>query len=461
MNKTRNLVLLACSVLLIATPASAEDDDGDKPKDNIQSVNSLDKEDLSVPEAAAFAVLGLTPQNVVRPTSPGRFFTSLLNGVDDDGNLQTGFAIEVSPYMITRGNKLELSEYNDNDWKRFLARTSLSLATAKGLSEEDESVRMALGLNFVIFDKADPRVMPEYHKCLGGLLDYTTAWAMPPQLGGESEEDYAARLSEDRAVSYLAAFVFASPVCNSAEDSSGCHYEDELEQRRCLKQRTRLLVDGFLSAGETTHDCLPEKVNSGEKREAYLTRFAKRHEKTQEDGKGAVVKTCNEKYLSKKVLWNKRAWNLAIAPAWTSADGTTDELESDGGGIWSSMSLPTSKSSQLILHARYREDESVTDPDDETKRILQDEWRAGLRFRFGRDTFAGSLEAMFVNTEAEGKERDESKTFLIGLERKIGGNLWLQVSFGTEADRDDRPDDLLLNTAFKYKFASQSKYKIN
>ena len=41
---------------------------------------------------------------------------------------------------------------------RFLARTQVSFATAKGVTDEDKSTRLALGLRMTIFDKGDPRL---------------------------------------------------------------------------------------------------------------------------------------------------------------------------------------------------------------------------------------------------------------------------------------------------------------
>lgn len=46
--------------------------------------------DLAVPDSPAFAILGLSPETVVRPSSPRDLATTLLNGVDRRGNLQSG-----------------------------------------------------------------------------------------------------------------------------------------------------------------------------------------------------------------------------------------------------------------------------------------------------------------------------------------------------------------------------------
>src|SRR5690606_35054097 len=46
--------------------------------------------DLAVPDSPALAILGLSPETVVRPGTPRDLATTVLNGVDRRGNLQSG-----------------------------------------------------------------------------------------------------------------------------------------------------------------------------------------------------------------------------------------------------------------------------------------------------------------------------------------------------------------------------------
>ena len=114
--------------------------------------------DLAVPESPAFAVLGITPQSVTRPTSPRSFATSLLNGLDEKGNFQAGLAIDVAPYLLLAGPALTLEDYQRNRFIRFLSRTNLSLGTTKGATNNDLSLKLALGLHFTLVDDGDPRL---------------------------------------------------------------------------------------------------------------------------------------------------------------------------------------------------------------------------------------------------------------------------------------------------------------
>ena len=114
--------------------------------------------DLLVPESAAFAVLGFTPQTVLRPATPQQFATSLINGLDQNGNFQNGLALETAPYMLFNGENVTIRDYMDQYLTRVLARTQFSFAATKGSSNDDLSTRLAAGINFVLWDRGDPRV---------------------------------------------------------------------------------------------------------------------------------------------------------------------------------------------------------------------------------------------------------------------------------------------------------------
>ncbi len=65
--------------------------------------------DWAVPESPTFTVLGLTPHTVTRPSHPHELATALLNGIDQNGNLQAGIALDVASYMLAYGRKVTWS----------------------------------------------------------------------------------------------------------------------------------------------------------------------------------------------------------------------------------------------------------------------------------------------------------------------------------------------------------------
>lgn len=121
--------------------------------------------DFTVPASPAFVALGLSPETIVRPSTPREFATSLLNGVDQNGNLQTGVALEASPFLVFAGRRLTLSEYRASRLTQMLTRTTLSFATTRGASSEDKSVKLALGVNATLYDSEDPRLYDDLLDC--------------------------------------------------------------------------------------------------------------------------------------------------------------------------------------------------------------------------------------------------------------------------------------------------------
>nr|NIP58274.1 hypothetical protein [Gemmatimonadota bacterium]NIT87292.1 hypothetical protein [Gemmatimonadota bacterium]NIU31136.1 hypothetical protein [Gemmatimonadota bacterium]NIU35862.1 hypothetical protein [Gemmatimonadota bacterium]NIV61496.1 hypothetical protein [Gemmatimonadota bacterium] len=110
----------------------------------------------SVPKAPAFHLIGASPSDVGRPGSPRELAVSLLSAVDSAGRLQQGFALEFSPGLALSGS-VDANEYRTDFWKRLVARTGLSLGTAKA-SGGGSGTRMAVGGRAVLVDRTDPMV---------------------------------------------------------------------------------------------------------------------------------------------------------------------------------------------------------------------------------------------------------------------------------------------------------------
>lgn len=149
--------LLTMLVALATGPAGAQDT-----TTNIKN-STLD---LSVPDSPAFTVLGLTPQSITHPATPRALATSLLNGVDQNGNFQTGVAVDTTPYLLFYGNGVTLERYQNSRVIRFLSRSQFSFATTKGTNDSDKSARLAAGLSLTIFDKGDTRLQDQFLKDL-------------------------------------------------------------------------------------------------------------------------------------------------------------------------------------------------------------------------------------------------------------------------------------------------------
>jgi hypothetical protein len=127
---------------------------------------------MAAPESAAFTVLGVSPTEVTRPTSPTDFATAVLSGFDQNGNFQTGIALDVAPVFVLAHNATFWAHYSDPRkkywWVRPLARTTFSYGTTKGASASDPALRLATGLRIVLYDERDPRYI--YGRCIRNFV---------------------------------------------------------------------------------------------------------------------------------------------------------------------------------------------------------------------------------------------------------------------------------------------------
>lgn len=132
--------------------------------------------DRPLAAAPAFVALGVTPETVSHPATPREFAASLLNGVDRNGTLQTGFALEAAPYQVFFGPQTSLTNYRNSYLTRLLYNTNLSIATTKASTNDDKAQRVAFGMELTLFDKGDPRMDDRFE----ALFNRVTTQIPPP-----------------------------------------------------------------------------------------------------------------------------------------------------------------------------------------------------------------------------------------------------------------------------------------
>jgi hypothetical protein len=321
--------------------------------------------DLSVPQSPAFAVLGITPDNIISPGSPRELAFSLLNGVGKNGAFQSGIAIDTVPYLLFAGRNKTLYDYQHNYSIRLLSRTELSFATSKGAQDKDPSLKVALGLHITFFDNGDPRL----------------------------DETYINELS--------------NAFYNSA-------------------------------AGQFIDPSDPAAVAAA--RKSWLTNV---------DDIRKAAKARN---------WNKSSWSVGVAPSWVDKTGDSGRYEWNGGAAWTSLAYGfdtepftntgLDKTSQLILHLRYRNHEQIPDPAMTGSFYAEDSFLAALRLRLGSPDFNASLDGAYVREWNSASHDGSSYRLAFVLERKMAANLWLRLSYGKEFDTPNGKDGSLFLGSF-------------
>jgi hypothetical protein len=156
--------------------------------------------------------------------------------------------------------------------------------------------------------------------------------------------------------------------------------------------------------------------------------------------------------------WNNSSWIIGGAPSWISSTGSTSNLKWNGAGAWTSYAygfegIPGLEDlSQLILHYRYRNKEQVADPNNENKVLMQDSQVFGARLRLGNANGTGSFEYVFLRQGVRGTPWDNSSRLSAAFERRVSGNIWLNVTFGTERGRVDGRNKAFALTSFNWSF---------
>lgn len=169
----RDATLVAALVVTFASVAPSQAQTGGA-VDTSKPVKLVNL-DLTVPDSPALVILGLSSEKVVRPSVPKDLATTLLNGVDQHGNLQSGLAVDFAPLFLFAGNSLEYSDYHDHTRTQILGRTQVSFATTKGASDSDKSVRAGVGVRSTLWDRGDPRL----DDGPGGLVECLNAIKVP------------------------------------------------------------------------------------------------------------------------------------------------------------------------------------------------------------------------------------------------------------------------------------------
>lgn len=121
----------------------------------IQQVPEADK--LRSPDAPAFAILGASPTEIQKPTTPRDLAVSLSAFLDEQGGLQLpdNLALQVAPYWVAQG-KVPSSDYAATGASQLWKNFSLSLATASADGAPARELGAGVSTHYA-FDEAQVR----------------------------------------------------------------------------------------------------------------------------------------------------------------------------------------------------------------------------------------------------------------------------------------------------------------
>lgn len=146
------LVIMTIASGIIAVPKTLADEKNTLTKKKPLGWSALD---FSTPPSPAAKIIGYSGE-IGSISTPNELAVKLLNGLDSDGKFQTGFAIDIAPYLLARGTNFTLEDYTNPTagFDRFLANSKISIATGS----RDSISRIGLGAEFILLNEGDPRM---------------------------------------------------------------------------------------------------------------------------------------------------------------------------------------------------------------------------------------------------------------------------------------------------------------
>ncbi len=415
----RSLILILSPMALLVGgsaqsldgPGQAVDPNQTKAKDFIM--------DFSVPDSSGLFAIGVRSTDVQRPTSPKMLATALATGLDENGNLQTGLAIDFNAYMMTFGNTLTIEEYRTSWLQRAFARSSVSIGTAKGVTDSDKAFRVAVGLNMTPFDAGDPRTDEKFMDCMVVAV---------------RKNQKANRLVAERELPLKEEVNEVELALELGQDSKGKVLSD-LDKARLSVELVRLNAE---------LQRIKDNVNMILNNKEAVAQFD----------------ACKAVRLHGATRWNASSWALAVAPVFTSKTGNVQDLDTVGVGAWTTAAWGfeqvkgLDRHAQILGHVRYSYDDQVATPMSPTGFVAQDNLFVGGRLRVGAQRFNLSLEGGWVRSETAGQPVDSYARYKTAVDIKVTGNLWFNFSLGSESGNSTGNNSSAIGT-IKYAFGEK------
>jgi hypothetical protein len=393
----------------------------------VSAADLLGKLDLAVPENSLFALMGATPETVIRPKVGDKFATSLLPQIVDAlGNDQYALAIEANPglYMMPKGfSSSDLTgETSGLSNARLWSQFTVSAATSRAVGE-NTITQYGVGINFSHDTGSPLNVKAGYGDCIDNQFAGIRLVELANVADDEVRDDPANKDWFERD-----AFQTLKPEFAEKFDAA-------------VTERTQILA---------------------KKKFSENTRGARKMPTVDE-----AVSACARQYTR----WNRNMYGGGVAfynsqtdPVNSTVVPPLPSTSESGYGAWATASFalgsinPIDKSrsgidpdGQFTISARYT-DNLVRERKNGNAKITEtvDGWRIGARFTHSfssnedeeegskSDAFRGFIEAAY-SEEKFGTIKDHFTQAGIGLEVQVAKDVYLQAVIGdTMGSKIDR-----------------------
>lgn len=354
--------------------------------------------DTAVPDSPGFSAIGLQPSAILDPGGGRVKVFDLVNYLDEDGNLKSGFALGGTPFWWLRPDYRLDSYRNDlGRWGRAFARTEISLGFSDG--GDGKADKLGLGFRTDLLDGSDYRMDDERYACF------------------QKE-------------------ALTSPMDLSNERQKLLTKHNQSDARRAFESRAREVLGGGAAEAQVRRladSYMLDAVNID--LDAYEQGFDERRAK----GK----KTCDE--AATKRYAGRMSWIIAAGLAAELDNLAGDDFESSGGAVWSSFRMPIGKGETVPnyfgVFARYDVDR-IADGDP-LGPVRYDSGIVAVLAGYETRDSKLSLQLGYQTLDYETSTVLEDDDFVVGsiaYSRRLDDGLWLELKAG-RSDRADLPDE--------------------
>jgi hypothetical protein len=392
-NQIANLAMvgLLLSLSLNHQALAAEEEESAKPAEDKVPESLAEFIGSSSP---AFSLIGATDASVVRPETPQALAGSILNGLDEEGNLKSGLALEFSPVLLFAGRNYSLATYQKQSaLARSFTNLQISAGFAKGTSDEDKSLRLSIGLVWTPINGMDVKAPGGRSACFDSI---------PLGQGGfdpnDPDNDEARRAKEKQIADCKSRFPLRRDNSTTLQFGVAPLFVSPDGDAKNLKSQG-FAANGTLSIG------LSNLFGSTPRNDA-----------------------------------NK-----------------SDENSSQNAKIARERAATAEKRTLFILSGFYRQKELVPDPANKGQFLRRDRWSLGTRLQFGlQNSSYFGLEAAIQRAKYDDGRRDTFKSVIGTYDFRLSKSLWLGLNLGTSFDKNIGRNSTFVGTKFRWSFVKTS-----
>ncbi len=405
------LALLGAVLAFAAGPAAAQ-------LPSAAVVDSLDAYyvDFSVPDLAAFTLLGVDVSRVSRPGNVRETALALVNGLNASGEAEAGVGVEVALARVLAAPQVRA------DYDGLRDRFTVSFATDR----QDDAARVALGVRWVPVDKADPYEDAGLRRAVGRALD----------------DALADRPTATETAAFANALVEALQALGAADDALALDRDSLRDVRRTFSaERDALRALDRVPPPDTARASLrrriaaaagvpPSRVRLTPALDALAVRYAALAALANEvDSRARLdARVVAAKDSFRAATWN--AFSLQVAAGVTATVPTLGDARAEAVRAFGGVSLPLGRRGQLVGHGQIAlplDGETADDvaPGGEVQASV------GGRLLWGTATQRFAVEALWGTNDPRLDGEDHLR-LTVGAEVRVDDGVYLELVTGLD-----------------------------